>query len=73
MEPPPSPCLSLPDLLSVHPPRKLMAEFEKLKGVKKPADAAKALASTRAALAEYLDGVELPPLGDARYDEDVAV
>jgi hypothetical protein len=49
--------------------RKLMAELSKLKGVKKPADAAKPIKSSRTAMAAYLEAVQLPPLGDGRYDE----
>lgn len=46
-----------------------MAELDQLKRVNKPADAAKPIKSSRAAMAAYLEAVELPPLGDGRYDE----
>eukprot|EP00967_Tisochrysis_lutea_P153067 scaffold301240_cov34-Tisochrysis_lutea.AAC.2 len=48
--------------------RKMIAELEKVKGLKKPSDAPKILAATRIAMNDFLEGVELPPLGDSRYD-----
>jgi hypothetical protein len=46
-----------------------MAELNKLKSVQEPSDAAKSIQTSRTAMAEYLEAVELPPLGDGRYDE----
>jgi len=48
--------------------RKMMAELEKLKSAKKPEELNKLFPAARSAMAEYLEGVELPALGDERYD-----
>jgi hypothetical protein len=47
--------------------KKLMADLDALKSAKKPEAAQTAYAKAKETMNVYLDGVELPPLGDARY------
>lgn len=47
--------------------KKMMADLDKLKAASKPEQAKEAYAKAKATMDVYLDGVELPLLGDARY------
>lgn len=48
--------------------KKLIKDLDELKrSLGRKEDAKKAYAVAQASMSEYLDGVELPPLGDERY------
>ena len=47
--------------------KKLIKDLEALKAAGKPDSAKAASAKAKASMDVYLDGVELPPLGDQRY------
>lgn len=46
----------------------LLKDMEKLKGAGKESEAKAAYAKTQQSMAVFLEGVELPALGDSRYD-----